>query len=127
MKLSELADRLACRLEGNADEEVVRVASLETAGPGDVAFFANPKFAASLARTRASAVILRPDAPAPPCAALRAENPYLTYARALAIFAPDSRPSPGVHPMAVVGEGARLGTDVSIGPFVVIGEHARVG
>ena len=63
MTLRELAERLGCRLEGDGDLEIRRVASLDQAGEGDVAFFANPKYAPALRRTRATAVIVGEDAP----------------------------------------------------------------
>jgi len=58
MKLRELAERLACRLEGDGEIEIVRVAGIEDAGPGDLTFFANAKYARELRETAASAVIL---------------------------------------------------------------------
>jgi UDP-3-O-[3-hydroxymyristoyl] glucosamine N-acyltransferase len=127
MTLRELADRLGCRLEGDGSIEIRRVAALTAAGPGDVTFLANAKYASGLAQTRASAVIAREDAPAAPCATLRTADPYLAFARAVAIFAPASRPAPGVHPMAAIAPGATLGRDVSIAAFVAIGEGARIG
>lgn len=127
MKLGVLAARLGCRLEGDPDIEIARVASLDGAGPGDVTFLANAKYGSSLAETRASAVIVRPDAPAPPCAALRHDNPYLAFARALAVFAPVARPAAGVHPLAFVDPSATIGADASIAPFVYIGARVRVG
>jgi UDP-3-O-[3-hydroxymyristoyl] glucosamine N-acyltransferase len=125
--LRELADRLECRLEGNGDLEVTRVSGIQDAQPGDITFLANPKYEKALASTRASAVILKEDAKAAPCAMLRARDPYLAFARAVGLFAPVSRPAPGVHTLAAIASDARLGADVSIGPFVVIGEGARIG
>jgi UDP-3-O-[3-hydroxymyristoyl] glucosamine N-acyltransferase len=127
MKLRELADRLECRLEGDGDAEILRVAGIETAGPGELTFLANPKYAVALTTTRASAVIARADTPAAPCAMLRTDEPYLAFARAVGLLAPDSRPAPGVHALAAVAASATLGRDVSIGPFVAIGEDARIG
>ena len=127
MKLRELAERLACRLEGNGEIEIVRVAGIDAAGPGDLTFVANPKYLGSLDTTRASAVLLRDDAPAPAVAVLRTPDPYLAFARAVGIFAPTWRPDPGVHPMAAVTESATLGAGVSIGAFVAIGDGAAVG
>ena len=40
MKLRELAERLACRLEGDGEVDIVRVAGVEEAGPGDLTFVA---------------------------------------------------------------------------------------
>jgi UDP-3-O-[3-hydroxymyristoyl] glucosamine N-acyltransferase len=127
VKLRELADRLECRLEGDGDLEVTRVSGIQDAQPGDITFLANPKYEKALAATRASAVILKEDAKAAPCAMLRARDPYLAFARAVGLFAPVSRPAPGVHTLAAIASDARVGADVSIGPFVVVGEGARIG
>ena len=127
MRLQELAERLACRLEGDGAIEITRVAGIEDAGPGDLTFLANARYESALARTRASAVLLREDAPAAPCAMLRTRDPYLAFARAVGIFAPEWRPLAGVHPMAAVAAGATLGQAVSIGAFVSIGEGAAIG
>ena len=52
MKLQVLAERLGCALEGDGTIEISRVAAIEDAGPGDVTFFANPKYVAELRTTR---------------------------------------------------------------------------
>jgi UDP-3-O-[3-hydroxymyristoyl] glucosamine N-acyltransferase len=58
---------------------------------------------------------------------LRTDEPYLAFARAVGLFAPQSAPVPGVHELAAVAADARIGQGVSIGPFVAIGPGARVG
>jgi len=125
--LRDLAARLGCRLEGDGALEIVRVAGIHDAGPGDLTFVANAKYEKALPATRASAVILRASGPAAPCAVLRTDDPYLTFARAVAIFAPDERPSAGVHPLTAVAPDARLGAGVALGPFVSVGAGASIG
>ena len=127
MKLREIAARLDCRLEGDGSIDISGVASLEDAGPGQLTFFANSKYAPLLAKTRASAVIAGDTADGVPGAVLRAPNPYLTFARAVALFADPWRPPAGIHRLAVVDEDAAIAPDASIGPFVVIGRGARIG
>ena len=127
MKLHELAERLECRLDGDGDVEIVRVAPIEKAQAGDITFVANSKYERAIASTKASAVIVRDDAPSAPCPLLRTREPYLAFARAVGVFAPPSRPAAGVHALAAIGPDARIGADVSIGPFVAIGERATVG
>src|SRR5919206_3753741 len=127
MKLRELAERLGCRLEGDGEIEIVRVAGIEDAGAGDLTFVANSKYLPALATTRASAVLLRDDAPAPAMPVLRTADPYLAFARAVGIFAPAWKPQPGVHALAAVARDATLGADVSIGAFVAVGEGATIG
>jgi UDP-3-O-[3-hydroxymyristoyl] glucosamine N-acyltransferase len=127
LKLTELAARLGCRLEGDGDIEVTGVAGIETAGPSDVTFFANNKYAAELRATRAGAVILGDNAEAAPCAMLRTKNPYLAFAKAMEVFAPAWTPAPGIHRLAFVADTAQVAADASIGPFAVIHERARIG
>jgi UDP-3-O-[3-hydroxymyristoyl] glucosamine N-acyltransferase len=127
LKLRELAERLECRLDGDPDIDIVRVAGLADAQPGDLTFLANPKYESALAGTRASAVLLRDDIAAAPCAILRTADPYLAFARAVGLFAPDARPAPGVHALAAVASDVLLGRNVSIGPFAAIGGGVSIG
>jgi UDP-3-O-[3-hydroxymyristoyl] glucosamine N-acyltransferase len=103
------------------------VAGIQDAGPGDVTFVANSKYEKLLAGTRASAVILKRGAPPVAAAALRADDPYLAFARAVRLFAPDWRPAPGVDAHAAVADDVRLGRDVSVGAFVAIDAGATIG
>jgi UDP-3-O-[3-hydroxymyristoyl] glucosamine N-acyltransferase len=127
LRLSDLAAQLECRLEGDGSLEITGAAGLEHAGPGQLTFFGNPKLKALLDGTRASAVIVPTNAPAIPQAMLRSPHPYLTFARALSIFHPRPRPTPGISPHAIVDEDVVLGADVSVGPFTVIARGARLG
>ena len=92
MKLRDLAERLECRLDGDGDVEVERVAGIEHAGPGDLTFLSNPRYAAAL-RTHARVG----GHPGGGCAARRrarccaARNPYLSFARAIRVFAGEAR------------------------------------
>ena len=127
MKLSELAARLECTFEGDGDIEISRIAAIEDAAPGDLTFLANPKYAEVARRTRASAVIAAPAAAGLPCAIVRAADPYLTFARAVGLFADGWRPAAGVHPRAHVEPGAVIAADASVGPFAFVAEGARIG
>lgn len=127
LTLKDLAAKLGCRLDGDGELEVARVAGIEQAGPGDVTFFANPRYAHALTRTRATAVILGETAPDAPCAMLRTANPYLAFADALELLAPVVRPVPGIHPSAVLAPDVECGAGVSIGALVVVGAGVRIG
>lgn len=126
MTLEELATALGCRLEGSGSVQVERVSALESAGPGDVSFFANSKYAAALKATRASAVIA-PDGVDVPTSALRTAHPYVAFARALALLHPVAPPPAGVHPSAVVDPTASLAADVSVGPSACVGAGVTIG
>jgi UDP-3-O-[3-hydroxymyristoyl] glucosamine N-acyltransferase len=127
MTLAELASRLGCRLEGDGTIEVTRVARIDDAGPGDVTFLTNPRYAAKLAGTRASAIIADDSVTGAPCAVLRTNGAYLAFADAVELLMPGQVPAPGISPLAAVDSTAVLGPDVSIAPFVCIGARARIG
>ena len=127
MTLGELARRLECPVEGDGTIEILRVAKIDEAGPGDVTFLANPKYASRLATTRASAVIMDGDASAAPCAVIRSASPYLAFARAAQVLSPIAAPPAGIDPLASVAPGAVIDPTATIGPFAVIGASATIG
>jgi len=126
MKLSELARRIEAEMRGE-DLEISGVAGLDEAGPGALSFLSDQKLAHKLATTKASAIVLRPDAPEVAVPTLRAPNPYLAFVRAVELFHPPVRPPVGIHPSAVVAESATIGAGAAIGPHVVIGERVVLG
>lgn len=128
MKLSALAAALGMRLEnGSPDSEITGLNGIERAGPGDLTFVSNPKYAAAARTTRASAVIVAEDFPVISAPMLRAKNPYLSFAHALELFHIPRKYSPGIHPTAVVHVSARIGAGAHIGPYVVVEEDVEIG
>jgi UDP-3-O-[3-hydroxymyristoyl] glucosamine N-acyltransferase len=125
MKLQEIAERLGCRVIGDPGLEISGVAGMEHAGAGQLTFLANPKYAHKVKHTRASAILVTEELPEIAC--LVSENPYLDFARALALFYQPPRASPGIHPSAYVAPSATVGENCSIGPFAVVEEHVRIG
>jgi UDP-3-O-[3-hydroxymyristoyl] glucosamine N-acyltransferase len=126
VKLGELAARLGCELRGDGELEIEGVAGLDEAGPGELSFLANPRYADKLRATRAAAVVIAPGQ-ATPLPALVSDNPYLTFARAVALVRPDKAPVPGVHASAQVDPSAVLGAGVHVGPLSVVGAGVRIG
>src|SRR6266853_4460760 len=133
MKLGELAARLGCTLEGDANNEIHGVAGIADAGAGEVTFLSNPRYARELATTRASAVFvenkvaIERDPGLPPLCALRSGNPYLDFARAVEMFHAVETFLPGIHPTAVVAKSARIGEGSHIGPHCFVDENVEIG
>jgi UDP-3-O-[3-hydroxymyristoyl] glucosamine N-acyltransferase len=106
------------------------VAPLQTAGPEDVSFLDNRKYAAALDATQAGAVIVHPELQARvPANAVPivTDQPYLAWARVAALFFPLPPAVPGVHPSAVIAPDAAIDPTAEIGPFVVIGARVEIG
>lgn len=127
VKLSDLAERLGCRLDGDGAIEVHRLAALDDAGPGDLTFLSNSKYAARLPFTRASAVIVGEAVTGAPCATLRTRQPYVAFAEAVALLTPAERPAVGISPLAAIDPTAVIGEGASIAAFVSIGAGAAIG
>jgi UDP-3-O-[3-hydroxymyristoyl] glucosamine N-acyltransferase len=127
MKLADVARILGATCDRDQELEITSVAGIEEAGPGQITFVANPKYAPLARTTRASAVIVNQDFPEIPIATLRTANPYLAFARAIEVFYQPPEYSPGIHPTAVIDSTAVIGPDVHIGAYVVIGTNAVIG
>src|SRR5690242_16409805 len=117
-----IADEVELLLEG--------VAPLQTAGPNEVSFLDNRRYASVLDRTLAGAVIVHPDMAArvPTTAvAIVTSEPYAGWARVAALFYPMPPPTPGIHPSAIVADGAIIDPAAEIGPLSVIETGAEIG
>jgi UDP-3-O-[3-hydroxymyristoyl] glucosamine N-acyltransferase len=128
MKLTDIASALHARLETSSpDIDVTGVAGIEQAGPGQLTFVANARYASAAKTTKASAVIVAEDFPAIPTAALRSKNPYLAWAKALELFYQAPQYAADVHPTAVVHPSATIGKNTHLGPYVVVDEGVEIG
>jgi UDP-3-O-[3-hydroxymyristoyl] glucosamine N-acyltransferase len=124
--LSVLAGKIGARLQG-PDAEVSGIVGLDEAGPAEISFLSNPKYARLARETKASAIIARQPIPGAGCAFLLTPDPYLAFALAVEQFHPPVRLAAGVSALASVHPTAVLGKEVHIGPFAVVAEGAVVG
>jgi UDP-3-O-[3-hydroxymyristoyl] glucosamine N-acyltransferase len=127
MKLGDLASRLGAELRGDAKLEVTGVKGIEEAGPTDVTFVANPRYASLARKTQAAAVLVDPEFQEISAATLRVKNPYLAFSRALGFFYQPPVYPPGIHTTAIIDPTAEIGEGAHIGAYVVIGAQVRLG
>jgi UDP-3-O-[3-hydroxymyristoyl] glucosamine N-acyltransferase len=127
MRLGELAERLGAELRGDAELEVTGVKGIEDAGPTEVTFVANPRYAGLARTTQAAAVVVEPEFPEIPTATLRIKNPYHAFSRALGLFYQPPAYAPGIHPTAVIDATAEIGEGAHIGAYAVIGPGVKLG
>jgi len=126
-RTADLAQRFALQLRGDGDIVLDGVATLANAGPGKLAFLANPRYRAQLADTRAGAVVMRAaDADGYAGTALIADDPYAAFAKLAAEFETRPAAEPGVHASAVVAGDAHVDPTAQVGPFVAIGARSRI-
>ena len=128
LTLGEIVARLGGEAVGEASTPISGVATLDAAGPGQIAFLANRKYRGRLATTRAGAVILGPgDREAASMPRIVSDNPYAYYARTVALFHPEEPFEAGIHPFAQIDRSANVDPTADIGAFVVIGPGSQVG
>lgn len=127
--VQQLAELVAGEVEGDASRRVEGVASVDRAGPTDLTFVVDERYAQRLGPRSVGACLVAPAMrlEANGTAYIRVESPELAFSKLLGVFHPEHRPPPGVHPTAIVGRGTRIGAGASIGPYVTIGEDTVIG
>ena len=129
-RLSDIADAIGARLEGDGDIVVVSLAEPAEAGPDDLALCMQKKYADDLKAGAARAAVLWDGADPAGFdldAMLFVKRPRLALHVAAGMFAPEPRLEPGVHPTAHVDPTAVVGADAAIGPMCVVGAGAAIG
>jgi UDP-3-O-[3-hydroxymyristoyl] glucosamine N-acyltransferase len=127
MCLEDLARVLGVELAGDPRVAISGAATLEDAGPQQLGFLANRKYRQQLATTRAGAVILAPGDRVEHLNCLLTPNPYLAFARAVALLHPDRHPAQGVEPGARVAASAELADGVTVLAGAYLDEGVQVG
>jgi UDP-3-O-[3-hydroxymyristoyl] glucosamine N-acyltransferase len=92
-----------------------------------LSFLSNPRYREAARRTRAAAILVRPDSGLEGVTLVEVDDPYLALAKILVLFETDETSVPEVSPKAHLGRDVRLGEDVRVGPFAVVGDGAELG
>jgi UDP-3-O-[3-hydroxymyristoyl] glucosamine N-acyltransferase len=154
MSLRQLAEHVGGTVIGDDAAEVTGCAPIDSAGPSDISFLANARYAKYLASTRAAAVFVHPDTICPDnLTRIVCPDPYFAFRNAVvelhgfrqhpepmhapgrsnvsdrATIHPTARVHPDacVHPAVTIEAHAEVGARTVLYPGVYIGEHAKVG
>jgi UDP-3-O-[3-hydroxymyristoyl] glucosamine N-acyltransferase len=119
-------------LEGDGSACVTAVAPLDRAGPAHLTFLAHARYASILAQggQKPGVVLVTPALRASAVGAAArvvVADPHAAMLSLLETLYPGTPTTPGIHPTAIIGRGARLGEAVAIGPYAVIGAEASIG
>ena len=125
--LAEIAEHVGGTVEGDPQRRVEAVAPLATAGPEDLSFLANPRYAGAARTSGAGALLAAPGEDLPGRDVIRVADPYLALAQTLTLFAPPPPPPAGIHAAAHRGRDVLIGDDPDIGPGVILGDGVRIG
>jgi len=125
MRVRELAEWLGATFEGAGEKELTGVQALEAAGAEDLSFVSSMKAVGQAEASAAGCLIVPLEFPAGRTV-IRSAAPRTSFARAVSRLVPAAPRRPGVHPTAVISEGAEIGEGVEIGPHVCVGEGSRI-
>jgi UDP-3-O-[3-hydroxymyristoyl] glucosamine N-acyltransferase len=124
----DLAAYLRLPLRGKPESRITGAAMLDDAGPEHLAFAGSPKYFESAARSAAGCIIALPEFPGEPGqTVIESTQPRAHFALALLVLYPPRRNTPGIHPSAIVDEGARIDRYAEVGAFVTVGSGASIG
>jgi UDP-3-O-[3-hydroxymyristoyl] glucosamine N-acyltransferase len=129
MRVQELAEIVAGRVVGDPEPQIERIADLDQAGEGEIAYVDNQKFFGVAAESTASCLIV-PVGIGEKFAGrtlIEVANPKLAFALIGAALHPPVRREPEIHSTAVVADSADVALTAYIGPHVQIGAGAHVG
>ncbi len=127
MILEQLGVELGLAVHGDRHHSVSALASIESAGPEELAFVVGRKYTSALKASRAGAVILPADMLCDaPGNALVSDDPYSSYAKASWLLYPPVALSPGVNATAQIHADAKVSPTASIGPYTVIGQDSVI-
>jgi UDP-3-O-[3-hydroxymyristoyl] glucosamine N-acyltransferase len=125
-----VADLIGGRLLGDGAVMLHAVLPLERAGPDALSLAVSSHYTEALKTSQAGAVLI-PEMlahlPAGPRTRIVVADPHVSIASVLEAMFPPTPLAPGIDSTARLGSGSRLGRDVSIGPFVVLGRGVQVG
>jgi len=126
MTVAEIAELVDGELSGDGSAVVKGLASIESAGPGELSFLGNPKFKDQALKSKAGAMIV-PEKLQAHFPQIVVADPYKAFVKVMERLHPKERFEPGVHPAAVVEQDAGLGKDVHVGALAYIGRGALIG
>ena len=124
--LKEIAERIGGKVLGDDRVIITGIASLAEACPGEISFYADPRFKELLKSTKASAILIGEPGAGFEGSQVIVRNPALAYAKVAALFAPPPR-WVGVSERAFISSSAVIGANASIYPLAYVGEEAVVG
>ena len=125
--VSELAAHVGGRVIGDDNPLIRRVASLESAGEGEIAYVEDEKFFAAAGKTSASCVITPENAEINAPCRIEVKQPKLAFALIAEQLHPPKKRDPEIHSTAIIASSADIALEVFIGAFVCVGENSSIG
>jgi len=123
----ELAQYLNARLDGDPGAQLSGVANPDGARAEDLIYADSPRHLDRAAKSAAKCLLVRPGSRVPGKTVIEVNNPKLAFSKTAVWLLPKPAASGSIHPTAIVPSSARLASDVSLGPYVVVEDDVQIG
>ena len=126
----QIAAFIQGEIVGNENAEVYTFAKIEEGTPGALSFLANPKYAEYIYTTQSSIVLVNKDFEAQKeisTTLIKVDNAYESLAKLMMLYESSKPKKQGISSLASISQSAKIGENVYIAPFVVIGDNCEIG
>jgi len=124
--LRKLASIVGGKVIGAPDLVIHGVSDIKKGAPDTITFLFNPKQQELINQTTAPAIIVSDAAILNGKSGIVVDNPRLAMAKVLKLFEPTNDIEAGIHPTTVIHKSAKIGRNVNIGAFTVIGQNVEI-
>lgn len=126
--LGQIAELINGELVGNPNIRITGISGIKESKKGDITFLSNSKYSPLIKETCASAIITSKEVTDFTKALIRTENPSISFAKVVNLFASDKAGHPkGIHPSAAISSDVFLGKGSSVGAYAIIEEGVSIG
>lgn len=127
LTLKEIAESVGGEVLGDGQVMITGLRPLDEASSGDISFYIDPRYKESLARTKASALIVAAKTDLYRGPQVIVPNPGLASARVGDLFRTTRQGFQGISQQASIHDTAEIGENTSVHPLVYVGERAEIG
>ena len=126
LTLEQIALAVKGEVVGDPAIQIISVDDINEAAKGSITFSFLPKYKTKISSSNASAFVTDSKDDLEGYNGVVVEHPYLAMIKILTLFSKNKDVQHSIHPNTVISESAKIDSDVTIGPFSVIGDDVII-
>jgi len=126
LTLEQIALAVKGEVVGDSSIEITSVDDINEATKGSITFSFLPKYKTKISSSNASAFVTDSKDDLKGYNGVVVEHPYLAMIEILTLFSKNKDVQHSIHPNTVISESAKIDSNVTIGPFSVIGNDVVI-
>jgi len=126
-KLSEIAEAIGGKLEGDPDKYIEFISPFETAGENHITYAGKQSFVDQIPCSSAGAIIVSEKVSIQGRNLIKAPIPYVAFAKVLQLFFPQPTIAGSISPDASIGSDFSFGDNIEISARAFVGDRVTFG